>query len=183
MNKIQRLLKASLQVVARVTVLLVAAAATNSCIIKYSFTGANIPAAAQTFSVAYFPNNALMVAPTLSNTLTEALRDRMMRQTRLGQVAENGDLAFEGEITSYTTVPTSISAEEVAARNRLTITVNVRFVSVLEPEWNFPAGGRQFSAYADYDATQMLSAVENALIEEIVEALVDNIFNASVANW
>lgn len=179
MNNLHRLIKVSL----RSFVVLAAALATNSCIIKYSFTGANIPAAAQTFSVAYFPNNALMVAPTLSNTFTEALRDRMMRQTRLGQVSENGDLAFEGEITSYTTVPTSISADETAARNRLTITVRVRFTSVLEPEWNFQAGGREFSAYADYDATQMLSSVENGLIEEIVEALVDNIFNASVANW
>ncbi len=152
------------------------------CKVTYSFTGAQIPAAAQTFSVAYFPNNALMVAPTLSNALTEALRDRMLRQTRLAQVGEAGDLAFEGEITGYTTAPSSVSADEFALMNRLTITVDVRFTNVYAPEWNFEES-RSFTAFADYDATQMLSAVEAGLIEDIVEQLVDQIFNASVANW
>ncbi len=75
----------------------------------YSFTGASIPDAATTFSVAYIPNNAAEL-PTLSTALTEGLRDRFVRQTRLSQVPENGDLAFEGEITSVTEAPASIGA-------------------------------------------------------------------------
>ncbi len=154
--------------------------ALSGCIIKYSFTGASIHPNAQTYSVQYFPNNAMMVAPTLSNTLTEALKDRMSRQTRLDQVGEGGDLAFEGEITSYVTAPSAVSADEYATQNRLTITVQVRYTNTLEPEWDF---NRSFSAYADYDANDLLTNVEGRLIEEIVETLVDNIFNASVANW
>lgn len=154
----------------------------SGCSVKYSFTGAQIPIAAQTFSVAYFPNNATLVAPMLSNALTEALRDRMLRQTRLTQVGEAGDLAFEGEITNYATAPSSVSADEYALMNRLTITVTVRFTNLYAPEWNFEQG-QTFTAFADYPANQMLSAVEAGLIEEIVEQLVDNIFNASVANW
>lgn len=158
------------------------AAVMNGCIIKYSFTGASIPQAAQTFSVAYFPNNAAMVAPTLSNTLTEALKDRFSRQTRLTQVPEEGDFALEGEITRYETAPTSVSADEYALMNRLTITVQVRFNNVIEPQWSFQ-NGRAFSAFADYDANQLLQDVEGPLIEEIVETLVDNIFNACASNW
>ena len=65
----------------------------------YSFSGASIPDAAKTYSVAYFPNNAPMVAPTLSSALTDALQDKFARQTKLQLVPTGGDLAFEGEIT------------------------------------------------------------------------------------
>ena len=159
----------------------------NACRITLSFTEANIPVGATTFSVAYFPNYAMEVEPTLSNTFTEALKDRFTRQTRLNQIPEGGDIAFEGEITGYTTSPSSITNDASGgagpAMMRLTITVMVRFNNVLEPEWNFPPGGKSFSAFADYPGDQMLSAVAPGLINEITETLVDQIFNASVSNW
>ena len=76
--------------------------------IKYSLSGASIPPDAKTFSVAYFPNNATMVSPILSSTLTDALVDIFSRRTRLQQVEEGGDFAFEGEITNYTSVTSSV---------------------------------------------------------------------------
>ena len=66
--------------------------------VTYNLSGGSIPPEAKTFSVAYFPNNAPMVAPTLSNALTEGLRDKFSRQTRLQQVEEGGDFAFEGDL-------------------------------------------------------------------------------------
>ena len=152
-----------------------------SCTVKYSFSGASIPANAQTVSIAYFPNNAAMVAPILSSTLTEALKDRFSRQTRLQQVPDGGDLAFEGEIINYTSTTASVSSQEYAVLNRLTITVRVRFTNAFEPQYNL--NNRTFSAFADYDSSKLLQEVEGALIPEIVEQLVDNIFNASVSNW
>ena len=152
-----------------------------SCTVKYSFSGASIPAAAQTVSIAYFPNNAAMVAPILSSTLTEALKDRFSRQTRLQQVSDGGDLAFEGEIVNYTSTTASVSSQEYAVLNRLTITVRVRFTNAIEPQYNI--NNRTFSAFADYDSNKLLQEVEGALIPEIVEKLVDDIFNAAVSNW
>jgi hypothetical protein len=149
---------------------------------KYSLSGASIPANAQTFSVAYIPNNAANVAVTLSNDLTEALRDRFVRQTRLTQVPEGGDLAFEGEIMSDVEAPASISAEsEGAQTNRVTITVQIRFTNAIDPTADF---SQSFSAFAEFNAQQSTrQEVESALLEEIVTTLVDNIFNASVAQW
>ena len=88
--------------------------------IKYSLSGASIPPDAKTFSVAYFPNNATMVSPILSSTLTEALVDIFTRRTRLTQVDEGGDFAFEGEITNYTSTTSSVSSDEYALLNRST---------------------------------------------------------------
>ena len=149
--------------------------------VKYSLSGASIPPDAKTFSVAYFPNNAPMVAPILSSTLTDALREKFANQTRLIQVDEGGDFAFEGEITNYTSSTASVSASsETAMLNRLTITVSVRFTNVIVEADSF---NKTFSAFADYPSTQLLTEVEGELIPQIVDQLVTDIFQASAANW
>jgi hypothetical protein len=149
--------------------------------VTYNLSGGSIPPEAQTFSVAYFPNNAPMVAPTLSNVLTEALRDKFSRQTRLQQVEEGGDFAFEGEITNYTSTTSSVSSGDYALQNRLTITVKVNFQNAVDQTTSF--SNKSFSQYADYDASQLLIDVQDQLIEEIVEALVNDIYMAAAGNW
>ena len=148
--------------------------------IKYSLSGASIPPDAKTFSVAYFPNNATMVSPILSSTLTEALVDSFTRRTRLTQVDEGGDFAFEGEITNYTSTTSSVSSDEYALLNRLTITVKVRFTNALDESMSF---NRTFTAFEDYESTQLLTEVEGTLIPLIVDKLVTDIFQASASNW
>lgn len=148
---------------------------------KYSLSGASIPAEAKTFSVAYFPNNAAMVSPILSSTLTDALVDKFTRQTRLEQVAEGGDFAFEGEITNYTSTTASVSSDDYALLNRLTITVRVRFTNAINEADSF--ANKTFSAYADYDSTKLLTEVEGELIPEIVDQIVTDIFQAAAGTW
>jgi len=162
--------------------LLGALAAMSACgvAIKYSLSGASIPADAKTFSVAYFPNNATMVSPILSSTMTDALVDIFTRRTRLMQVDEGGDFAFEGEIVNYTSTTASVSSDDYALLNRLTITVKVRFTNALDEtqSWN-----KTFTAYEDYDSTLLLTEVEGDLIPQIVDKLVTDIFMASASNW
>ncbi len=146
----------------------------------YTFSGASIDPAVQTVSIAYFPNNAPLVAPILSSTLTDALKDRFAQQTRLTEVREGGDLNFEGEIIGYTSTPAQISGDEVAVMNRLTITVQVRFTNSVQPQYNYK---KSFTAFQDYNSSSMLQDVEPTLIPEIVEQLVEDIFNAAVSNW
>ena len=152
----------------------------GGCTVKYSFSGASIPLDARTVSIPYFPNNAPMVAPSLSSTLTDALQDKFAKQTKLELVSTGGDLAFEGEITNYTSTPAAITAAETAAMNRLTITVKVKFTNIYEPQNNY---NKSFSAFAEYDATSLLQDIQDTLITEICDQLVLDIFNAAVANW
>jgi hypothetical protein len=161
----------------------IAALCFTSCGYKvtYNLSGGSIPPEAKTFSVAYFPNNAPMVAPTLSNVLTEGLRDKFSRQTRLTQVEEGGDFAFEGEITNYTSNTSSVSSGDYALQNRLTVTIRVRFTNLVDEKASF--NNRTFSAYADYDSTKLLTEVEGELITQIVEQLVNDIFQAAAGNW
>ena len=169
--------------IARYIIVILAATLAAACGYKvtYHLTGGSIPPDAKTFSVAYFPNNAPMVAPTLSTTLTEALRDKFSRQTRLQQVDEGGDFAFEGEITNYSSTTASVSSGDYALQNRLTITVKVTFTNAIDQTLSF--NNKSFSSYADYDSSQLLLDVQDQLIEEIVEKLVNDIYMAAAGNW
>ena len=146
----------------------------------YSLSGASIPEAAKTFSVAYFPNNAPMVSPTLSTAFVEALKDKFSRQTKLQMVDEGGDFAFEGEIIGYTSATASVSSDDYAILNRLTITVKVQFTNVIEPEASF---NQTFKAFADYDSTQLLTEIQAELDDEIIQQLVTDIYMAAASNW
>ena len=150
----------------------------HSCGI-YSFSGASIPAEAKTVSVDYFPNHAQLINPLLSDNLTNAMRDAMNNQTTLELVESGGDLAFEGEITDYKTMPTAITGQ-TAAMNRLTITVKVRFTNRFDDSNDFE---QTFSRYEDYPSDQDLNSVQEALTSTIVEQLVEDIFNKALVNW
>ncbi|MBQ3208723.1 MAG: LptE family protein [Alistipes sp.] len=152
----------------------------TACTVKYSLSGASIPPDAKTFSVAYFPNNAPMVAPILSATMTDELTQRFASRTNLVQVEEGGDFAFEGEIVGYSSTTSSVSSGDYALQNRLSITVKVKFTNAIDDKMSF---NKNFSAYADYDSTKLLNEVESELIPQIVEQLVTDIFQAAASNW
>lgn len=152
----------------------------HSCGI-YSFTGTSIQPDVKTVTINYFEYKALRVNPSLSNELTEALRDQFIRLTRLEQVDQEGDLEIIGEIVGYDVKAMAVTADEVAAQNRLTVNVKIAFTNRKHPEESFDS--KSFSAYADYDSAQSLDAVESQLCEEIIKKLVEDIFNGTVANW
>lgn len=152
----------------------------NGCQITYKFNAASIPPNTKTATVMYFNNMAPMVAPLLSPTLTDMLTQKIQRETRLELVRDDGDVVFEGEIIGYNSAPIAISGDEYATKNRLTITVKVRFTNKQDPKLNYD---KTFSAYDDYDTSQMLISIENQLIPTIVEKLVENIFNDAFSNW
>lgn len=160
--------------------MIVAAFLVQSCGI-YSFTGTSIQPEVKSITINYFEYTAPKVNPSLSNMMTEGLQDKFTRLTKLEQVDMDGNLEIVGAITGYDVKATAISAKEQATQNRLTVTVKVSFINRKFPEDDFNDKG--FSAYADFDASQSLDAVEAGLCEEIVEKICDDIFNATVAKW
>ncbi|MBR7004015.1 MAG: LptE family protein [Bacteroidales bacterium] len=149
-------------------------------IVHYSFSGTSIQPDVKTVVIHYFEYKALKVNPSLSNDLTEAMKDKFRKLTKLEQVDMDGDIELEGSVTGYEVRASAVTADEVAAQNRLTVTVKLKFTNRKYPEEDFE---KDFSAYADYDSTNSLDAVEASLCEEIVDKLVEDMFNASVAQW
>lgn len=175
--KVKRTIWASVGVVMS---LLIALPLLHSCGI-YSFTGTSIQPDVKTVTINYFEYLAPKVNPSLSNQMTEALQEKFIKLTKLELVDIDGDLEIAGAVTGYDVKASSITANEQAARNRLTVNVKISFVNRKYPEEGFP--DKSFSAYQDFDATQSLDAVEATLCEDIVEQLCEDIFNATVAQW
>ena len=151
----------------------------HSCGI-YSFNGASISKNTKTITIKYFTNNASTIQPSLSQVITEKLKDYFTQQTNLSINENDGDLEFTGKITKYEIKPMAIQSNEVAGKNRLTIAVKVDFTNIYENEYNF---SHTFSRYRDYESSQNFSEIEEILIEEITNELIEDIFNKSVVNW
>lgn len=154
----------------------------NACkFISYSFNETSIAADVTSITIGYFENKAQKVNPSLSNTLTDAVNDKFRKLTRLDIVQMDGDIQIFGEVTGYDVKPTAITADEVAAMNRLTVSIRISFVNLKHPEDDFE--NKMISAYADFPSERILDDVESTLIDEIVEKLVEEIFNSTVAQW
>jgi len=152
----------------------------QGCKVTYSFTGASISPETKTFSVQYFPNRANIVVPTLSQQLTDALRQKFQSQTSLKLVQGMGDVDFDGQITGYETRPEAIQANETAALNRLTITIRVKYTNTVDPDKSFD---ETFSRFETYPSTEDITSVQGDLIKKILDQLTDDVFNAAFVNW
>jgi len=147
----------------------------------YSFTGISISAETKTFQVNYFQNNSALVEPGIERDFTLALQDLILNQTNLGLVKSNGDILYEGEIVEYRISPTTATASNTAAQNRLTIGVNVRFVNKNDEEADFE---KRFSFFFDFaGSAQLVGSQKTTAIEEIFERITQDVVNASLANW
>ena len=159
--------------------LMTAALSVSGCWL-YSFSGTSIQPDVKTICIEPVENKAMKVNPSLANDLFEAMCDKSKKLTKLEQVSDGGDLYVLATIESYQVSAAAVTADEVAALNRLTVTVKVKFVNEKHPEDNFE---KSFAAYEDYNSENTLDAVEGTLCETIIEKIVEDIFNATVANW
>ena len=153
----------------------------SSCTISYKLNGASIDyTTTKTISFEAFPIKAPLVYAPLAVNFTDELTGKFANQTRLEQVRQDGDLQISGAITGYSLSPQAVKADAYAAQTRLTIKVKVKFVNKKNPSEDFE---QEFSAYRDFDATRLLTDVQDELCNEMIKELVEQIFNATVANW
>lgn len=145
----------------------------------YSFTGATIEG--KTINITTFENKARNVVPTLSPSLTNQIRNRILSQTGLTPVNnEEADYELSAVITGYEMTVSAVQNTQQATQNRLTITLMVTFKNKLNKKADFK---QSFPRFADFPATQTLQAAEGKLIEEIGNQLADDIFNKAFVNW
>lgn len=156
--------------------LFISVLALQSC--KLSLSGGNY-GEAKTISIAFFPNNAALVQPSLSQAFTEDMRNFFQTQSPLSLVQKGGDLHLEGAITDYRVGPVGVSSQ-TASTNRLTITVNVKFTNRLDSTKDFDSS---FSRFVDFPSSQNLVSVETELIRQINQQLIQDVFNKALINW
>lgn len=155
---------------------------TSSCFtVRYDLSGgANIDPRISTVSVQYFSNHATLVNPNLSQDFTDKLKSYLESNTKLRVVNGIGDVDFSGEIKDYSTAPTAISANELAAKIRFTITIRVKYTDSVNPDNSWD---QDFTRYEDYDSGTNFTSVENGLTEQILDDIIEQIFNKAFVNW
>ena len=153
----------------------------SSCLISYKFNGSSIDyTKIKTISIAYFPNQALLVYPALAPDFNEALKDEFSQKTKLVFVPRNGNLQLEGEIVGYDVIPMAVSSTGESMETKLQITVNVRFTNTVNPSENFE---ERFTAFQVFSNTQTINQVQSELNALIIDELINQIFIRAVANW
>lgn len=162
-------------------IMILAGLSYQSCRISYKFNGAALDYNIyKTVHIGEFPIRASLVYSPLQQTFENELRDYVTRNTRLRTVDGASDLDIEGEITGYTLTPQAVTEDAYASKTRLTITVRVKYTDSKNDKNDID---QSFSAYRDFDASQMLMDVQDELCEQISKELVDLIFNATLGNW
>ncbi|WP_111670259.1 LPS assembly lipoprotein LptE [Algoriphagus litoralis] len=160
----------------------------SGCKISYGFNPGRINYdLIQTFSVENFFNDSGGGPANMEQLFTESLKEFYQRNTKLELVRSNGDIQFSGAINRYTVTPQAAVSSgdpnlpDRAGQMRLTISIEVDYINLkLEEE----SKKQTFSFFKDYDPRNVtLLDIENQLVEEIFEVILQDIFNATVANW
>ena len=153
-----------------------------SCSFKgYKFNGASVDySKTKTIQIADFPIRSSYVCGPMGPLFNNRLKDQFADHTKLIQVKRNGDMKIEGEITQYTQRNKAVTSEGTSAQTELSMTVNVRFTNTKNHAEDFE---KQFTATASYETTRSLNSVQEELVMQMTKDLVDQIFNATVANW
>lgn len=161
--------------------LVIAALVPQGCRISYKLNGAAIDYTVyRTIHVGEFPIRAALVYAPLQQMFENELLDYITRNTRLSVTDGASDLDIEGEITGYNLTPQAVTEDAYASRTRLTITVKVKYTDTKNDANDI---NQTFSAYRDFDASEMLTDVQEQLCQEISKELVELIFNATLGNW
>lgn len=135
----------------------------------------------KTITIVDFENHAEYVYGPLAIEFNQRLRDMFTQQTRLRLVDSGGDLEISGEIIGYNQYNEAVDASGFSSKVKLTLTVRVDYVNNTNHEEDFT--GQQFSAFQTYDSSQLLTSVQDGLIEVMVKDIAEQIFNSTVANW
>jgi len=153
-----------------------------SCSFKgYKFNGASVDySKTKTIQIADFPIRSSYVWGPMGPLFNNRLKDQFADHTKLIQVKRNGDMKIEGEITQYTQRNKAVTSEGTSAQTELSMTVNVRFTNTKNHAEDFE---KQFTATSSYETTRSLNSVQEELVMQMTKDLVDQIFNATVANW
>lgn len=148
----------------------------------YSFTGASIPPHLKTVAIPLVEDNSLSPLTTLGETLTELLISRFVRQTSLSLETneEDANAVLTATITRYANAPTSVTGEERAELNRVSVTVSVRYYDNVEDKEILQ---RTFQSFEDYNPLEGGLDAEEEAARSALANIADDIFTAATSNW
>jgi len=159
----------------------------SSCGVSASYSMTGSTTSAETISITEFYNNAELGPANMGQTMSNELKNYFIQNSDLRVVPDEGQLQLEGEITDFRYSPVAPRStgnpEDLtsASYTRLTITIKATYINTLDENMSFK--DKSFSFYQDIPNELNISDVEERYTREIFNRIINDIFNASVANW
>jgi hypothetical protein len=144
----------------------------------YKLNDATVPDSIKTIKINFIENRASYVNPQLSPRLTDRLRQKIIGQTRLTQTNAQADWEVSATISQYAFSTAAISGQQVAT-NRLTVGINLIVNDLKANKTDRYDISRSFDFRSNLSFTQ----AENALFDEMLRTLTDEIFNRIFSKW
>lgn len=156
----------------------------NACFsVKYSFSGYDIPIELSTASIQYFDNSTSFAPPSLGQDITDELRTKLERETRLTIVDGIGDVDFSGEIVTFEAVSKSLRASDVgdiAGTQEFIMTMKVRYSNFVDPEQDFE---QSFTKKRDFQGSETFEDAQEQYTDEMIEEILEDVLVKAFANW
>ncbi|AHF17222.1 LPS assembly lipoprotein LptE [Niabella soli] len=145
----------------------------------YRFKDVSIPDTIKVVKVNIIQNKASYVNPSLAPKLTEALKQKIVSQTKMTQTnGDNADWEINCTITTYSFSTSGISNQRVNT-NRLSVGVHIDIDDKRAQKVHKYDVSRSF----DYSGSMALQQAEQSLESEMLRSLSDDIFNRIFSNW
>jgi len=161
-------------------ILLLLCLLSQSCTVSFINAGIDY-SVLKSFSIEQFDVKAANAPPESGQNFSEKLKDKVLTNTRLAFSNENGDIQFTGYVSAYQVKSLAPQGDQTVAFQQLNITVNVQYTdqkSETDNNWQ-----QSFSRFANFSSDQDLSTVEEALIEEIYDQILNDVFNKAFSGW
>jgi hypothetical protein len=145
----------------------------------YTLRDISIPPEIKTIKINFIENRATYVNPQLSPRLTDRLQQKVIQQTKLNRTNDDdADWVVSGYLSEYRVTTSGIS-EQQASTNRLSVGVKL----TLKDNINNKTANYDVNKAFEFPATQSLQQAEQALAEDIIRGLSEEIFNRLFSNW
>ncbi|MDR9388442.1 MAG: LPS assembly lipoprotein LptE [Balneolaceae bacterium] len=160
---------------------LVVAMALPGCI-NYSFTGTSIPSEVETLFIPFFDDRSGSGIGSLNQWLYDECFNEFINRSRLrlANTPDEADATLEGVLLSYTNLPFSVSGEETAERNEVTIRVQATMRYDGEDE---PVFSATLTGSSTFDIVNNPIDGEREAAQEALNQIAEAMFTQSVSQW
>lgn len=149
----------------------------------YSFSGSSLHKEAKTFTIQDLQSKVALGPASLADQITQKLRDAVTQKTSLKEKSTDGDIQFEGIVTGFKyspLAPTTKDDKTSGSKVQLSITVQISYINKYDNNFTFKK--KDFTQTTDIDAGREYTEETN-MVEDIIKKLIQDIYNASIANW
>lgn len=148
-----------------------------------SFRDGSVPPEWKRFMVETLESDAANAPISYAPELTELVKDAIQNRVGLKLVEDEGSdpqVIISGKVLNYDIQPLAVQGDDVAAKNRLTVSAFFE-IFIIAPEEDVMEV--RASRFVDFDSDLDVGSIQIQLFEEINDQIVQDVINKLLSNW